>query len=90
MVTIDDKAHQLGPTLLGNWGAAYSPLLSWETDGGPMRFQQYWNCGILQYPLANGDCDCLVLLEGTLPQATVDLFRAASGKTGAATTVPLH
>ena len=91
MTSIEDKAHQLGATLLGDYGRPYSPVCQWETDQGLMRFQQYWNCAIQEYPTSRtpDGRDCLVILEGTLPQSTVDLFRAASGRTGADTaTVP--
>lgn len=89
MTSIEERAAHLGPDLLGNWGQPYSPPCEWQSDQGLMRFRQYWNCGILEYPAPQagdpGYRDTLVLLEGTLPYETVDKFRAASTRSGGST-----
>src|SRR4030095_11947958 len=66
MTSINERAKQLGPELLGNYGLPYSPVCAWETDAGTVRFQQWWNVGLLEYPTSQtpGGRDCLVIREG--------------------------
>lgn len=80
-MTIEGRAAQLGNEKLGNEGTPYSPVCEWSTSAGPMRFQQYWHCGILEYPIEPSDSnpdgrDCLVMIEGTLPEADRTRFQS--------------
>lgn len=64
---------------LGNGGAPYSPICEWQSDQGPMRFQQFWLGNLLEYPApteADPDArDVATAPEGTLNDAQLAQFR---------------
>lgn len=87
-MTIEQRVHQLQHDAdgnpydrLGNGGVPYSEAMTWETDKGPMIFQQYWYAGILEYPVAptadNPEGrDCLVQVEATVSAEVAARFRS--------------
>lgn len=80
-MTIEEKAQELTADgdRLGNGGVPYGPVCQWETDAGPMRFQQFWLGHIIEYPLADGSRDVTTIPEGTLTPAQLAQFQGHPG-----------